>query len=56
MIHVTCMLRSDNELLVSEMKQKLGAALGLYLFKRLFLLGLFLGELIFGGACYRKEF
>ena len=28
--------------------------LGLYLFKRLFLLGLFSRELIFGGACYRK--
>ena len=28
----------------------------LILFKRLFLLGVFSGELILGGACYGKEF
>ena len=28
----------------------------LYLFNRLFCLGIFSGELIFGGSCHRKEF
>ena len=29
---------------------------GLIFVQKAFLLGLFWGELIFGGACYRKEF